>query len=250
MKTKFYSSVIATTFYCATLSAQTNTFPSTGAAGIGTVTPNASSLLEIKSTSKGILISRMTQAQRNAIVSPATGLMIYQTNNTPGFYYYSGTKWTAVTTKSKGWSLTGNAGTSPGTNFIGTTDAQPLIFKINNNKGGYIDFDDAKANTGFGYQTFFSNPTGFNNTANGYRALYSNSTGYGNTANGFKALYSNTTGYQNTANGVNALTKNNTGYANTATGVQTLFSNTSGYSNVAVGIKALYRNTSKSNKKA
>ena len=60
-----------------------NTFPSTGAAGIGTTTPDASSLLEIKSTTKGLLISRMTLVQRNAIVSPAPGLMIYQTNSTP-----------------------------------------------------------------------------------------------------------------------------------------------------------------------
>src|SRR6478736_4672089 len=93
------------------VNAQTNTFPATGAAGIGTTSPNASSLLEIKSTSKGILIPRMTKTQRDAIASPATGLMIYQTNSTPGFYYYDGTKWVAVTLKSKGWSLTGNSGT-------------------------------------------------------------------------------------------------------------------------------------------
>ncbi|HYK47455.1 MAG TPA: hypothetical protein VEV83_19900 [Parafilimonas sp.] len=70
-----------------------NTFPSTGAAGIGTTTPNASSLLEIKSTTKGMLIPRMTLTQRNAIATPATGLLTYQTNSTPGFYYYSGTAW-------------------------------------------------------------------------------------------------------------------------------------------------------------
>src|ERR1051326_3224138 len=85
---------------CSALFAQ-NIFPSSGAAGIGTTTPDASSLLEIKSTSKGLLISRMTQAQRNAIVSPATGLLIYQTNATPGFYYYNGSAWTAVTQKNK-----------------------------------------------------------------------------------------------------------------------------------------------------
>src|SRR5215831_2745665 len=76
-----------------------NIFPSTGAAGIGTTTPDASSLLEIKSTQKGVLIPRMTLVQRNAIAAPATGLLIYQTNSTPGFYYYSGTAWTAVSPK-------------------------------------------------------------------------------------------------------------------------------------------------------
>ena len=76
--------------------AQTNKFPSSGAAGIGTTTPNGSSLLEIKSTTKGLLIPRMTLTQRNAIASPATGLLIYQTNSTPGFYFYNGSVWKAV----------------------------------------------------------------------------------------------------------------------------------------------------------
>lgn len=77
--------------------AQTNTFPTTGSAGIGTTTPNASSVIDMTSTTQGMLVPRMTKNQRDAIVLPATGLMIYQTNSTPGFYYYSGTAWTAVT---------------------------------------------------------------------------------------------------------------------------------------------------------
>ncbi len=75
------------------VTAQTNTFPSTGSAGIGTTNPNVSALLEIKSTKKGLLIPRMTQSQRNAIASPAKGLMIYQTDKNPGFYFYNGTAW-------------------------------------------------------------------------------------------------------------------------------------------------------------
>jgi hypothetical protein len=76
-----------------------NTFPATGSAGIGTTTPNSSSLLDINSTTQGMLVPRMTKAQRDAVASPATGLLIYQTNNTPGFYYYSGSAWTAVSSK-------------------------------------------------------------------------------------------------------------------------------------------------------
>lgn len=79
-----------------TIEAQTNTFPATGSAGIGTTTPNASSLLDITSTTMGMLVPRMTKAQRDVIASPATGLLIYQTNNTPGFYYYTGTAWSAL----------------------------------------------------------------------------------------------------------------------------------------------------------
>lgn len=54
--------------------------------------PDTTSILDISSTTDGILIPRMTEAQRNAILSPAAGLMVYQTDGTlPGFYYNSGT---------------------------------------------------------------------------------------------------------------------------------------------------------------
>ncbi len=81
------------------ISAQTNTFPSTGSAGIGTIAPAASSILEMQSTNQGMLVPRMTKTQRDAILSPATGLLIFQTNSTPGFYYYTGAAWTAVSAK-------------------------------------------------------------------------------------------------------------------------------------------------------
>ncbi|WP_400192364.1 tail fiber domain-containing protein [Hymenobacter sp. B81] len=68
----------------------------TGAVGVGTTTPDASAILDVRSTSKGLLAPRMTQAQRNAIPNPATGLLIYQTNNTPGLYQFNGTAWVAV----------------------------------------------------------------------------------------------------------------------------------------------------------
>jgi|GEM_PF-4452747 len=50
--------------------------PASGSAGTGTTTPNVSSILEVKSTTKEILIPGMTKAQRDLIASPATGLMI------------------------------------------------------------------------------------------------------------------------------------------------------------------------------
>ncbi|PLX07425.1 MAG: hypothetical protein C0596_10830 [Marinilabiliales bacterium] len=52
---------------------------------------DGSAMLDIQSTESGVLIPRMTEAERDAIVSPATGLMIYKTDNTPGFYFNSGT---------------------------------------------------------------------------------------------------------------------------------------------------------------
>jgi hypothetical protein len=58
--------------------------------------PSKSAMLDIKSTQSGLLIPRMTEAQRNAINGPGTGLMVYQTDGTPGFYYYNGSAWTTV----------------------------------------------------------------------------------------------------------------------------------------------------------
>ncbi|MES2774060.1 MAG: sialate O-acetylesterase [Bacteroidota bacterium] len=61
--------------------------------GIGTSAPHTSAQLEVSSTSKGLLTPRLTLAQRNLITAPATGLLIYQTDNTAGFYYYNGLSW-------------------------------------------------------------------------------------------------------------------------------------------------------------
>ena len=49
---------------------------------------DASAVLDVKSTTKGMLIPRMMMAQRDAIAAPANGLLIYQTDNTTGFYFY------------------------------------------------------------------------------------------------------------------------------------------------------------------
>ena len=55
--------------------------------GINTQNPDASAALEIQSTDAGILIPRMSEAQRNLIASPATGLLVYQTDGASGFYF-------------------------------------------------------------------------------------------------------------------------------------------------------------------
>ena len=61
--------------------------------GIGTTNPDTSAALDIASTTSGILIPRLTENQRNAITNPASGLMIYQTDQTSGFYFYNGNAW-------------------------------------------------------------------------------------------------------------------------------------------------------------
>ncbi len=61
--------------------------------GIGTISPDGSAQLDVQSTTKGVLIPRMLDSERSAIPTPATGLLVYQTNGTAGFYYYTGTEW-------------------------------------------------------------------------------------------------------------------------------------------------------------
>lgn len=66
--------------------------------GIGTNSPASSAVLDITSSSKGLLLPRMTFSERSAIIAPQTGLLVFQTNGTPGFYYYNGTKWVNMET--------------------------------------------------------------------------------------------------------------------------------------------------------
>ena len=63
--------------------------------GIGTATPDASAKLDIASTTQGLLPPRMTTTQRNAIASPAEGLVIYNTT-TKGLEFKSSTGWVTL----------------------------------------------------------------------------------------------------------------------------------------------------------
>ena len=210
--------------------------------GIGTSDPNPSAALEIQSTERGLLIPRMTETERNVIASPATGLMIYQTNNTPGFYYYNGSAWTSIGGNTNNvWSLNGNAGTDPGTNFIGTTDNQPITFKANNLLAGRID--PLNSNTSLGINTLSTLTSGTQNVAIGSNASRMNTTGFYNVAIGSTSLYTNSTGFVNTSIGNNAMFWNATGSGNVAVGASALAGNTSGYDNVAVGAVSLQANT-------
>lgn len=99
--------------------------------------PNPYAILDVQSTLKGLLIPRMTEAERNGIALPAQGLTVYVTapDAEEGFWYYEAGVWTRLMPGSP-WTLSGNAATVPGTgvgqNYLGTTDAQPLVFRTAN----------------------------------------------------------------------------------------------------------------------
>lgn len=104
--------------------------------------PDASALLDVKATDRGVLVPRVSLSNvtsASPVSSPATGLLVYNTNasvtggNGSGFYFWTGSAWARLDNSNSGdWRLTGNAGTSPSTNFLGTTDAQDLVFRTNN----------------------------------------------------------------------------------------------------------------------
>ncbi|KAF0194995.1 MAG: hypothetical protein FD166_3235 [Bacteroidetes bacterium] len=102
--------------------------------------PDNSAMLDVKSTTRGFLAPRMTLAQRNAILNPASGLVVFQTNSSPGLYINSGTpaapSWNLVGTNSGQWL---NNGTSiyynSGNVGIGT-NAPAAPFHVANSSSG------------------------------------------------------------------------------------------------------------------
>lgn len=129
-----------------------------------------------------------------------------------------------------GWSILGNTGTTDGTNFVGTTDNQPLNLRVNNVKAGRVD---TIGRTHLGYKAGFSN-TDLGSTAVGYQALMANTTGTASAAYGFNALRNNTTGFENAAFGYNSLLANTSGNYNSAFGMYALQNNNSS-DNTAMG---------------
>src|SRR4051812_25116685 len=161
--------------------------------GIGTTSPHASSKLDIQSTNQGLLVPRMSTAQRTSIVSPATGLFVFDTD-TNSFWFYGGAAWINLVTNSSGWLLDGNTGINPSLNFIGTTDNQPLVFKSNNERVGLLESSNGSGNgnIAWGYKSMANNTTGSLNIAIGRNALgSSNVPGTSSIAIGDSALFNN-----------------------------------------------------------
>ena len=116
--------------------------------------PDPSSMLDVKSITKGFLVPRMSSSDRLAISNPANSLLVFD-ETIGAYFYYNGGVWvevgtaTAIAANSNNisnntnsinalniavankWDLSGNSGTTAGTDFIGTTDATDLVIKTN-----------------------------------------------------------------------------------------------------------------------
>jgi hypothetical protein len=188
------------------------TYISMAQVAIGTSTPDASARLQIDANAatnaKGFLLPRVTATEKNSIVSPATGLIVYQTDGTQGFYYYDGSSWNLLTIASNAVPYTGATSAVN----LGSYDLTVNGITVGTGAG------NVSSNTASGYQALYSNTTGYGNIANGYQALYSNTIGLRNIASGYQALYSNTSGSLNVAIGYGSLQFKTTGDFNTALG--------------------------------
>lgn len=222
--------------------------------GINTTSPNAQ--LDIKSSNQatpanndGILIPKIDAFPVTNPTAAQNSMMVYLTTTSagkpPGFYYWDNpsTSWKGIAQNS-GWSLTGNSGTNPATNFIGTTDDNDVVFKRDNIVAGRLSKSQfaGSGNTSYGTGSLLTN-SGASNTAIGSQALAVNTaTGIGNSAVGERALASNTIGSSNNAFGWLSLTSNTSGSQNNAHGSETLLSNTTGEANSAFGYRSLNGN--------
>lgn len=110
--------------------------------GIGTNAPATSAKLDITSTNSGLLVPRIPLISTTdvaTIPAPATSVLVYNTNagmtngSGVGYYYWTGTAWIRLLAgTTQAWNLTGNSGTAPATNFIGTIDAVDFVTRTNN----------------------------------------------------------------------------------------------------------------------
>lgn len=242
--------------------------------GIGTTSPDSSSILDVYSSNKGMLLPRVklnSTTDVSTVASPATSLLVYNTNTfsdvTPGYYYWDGSKWVrlasgAVASSGNSWNLDGNL-LPDNTKFLGSTNYYPLNFKVNSTNigrlypnGGFYFGMSAQANENrsfaFGQSADASNqPDAFaiggSTNASGYRSA---AIGYGASASqtesfsvGFNATAS---GYRSMAFGNSALSSQNdaialgyntraTGLSATALGYQ---ANASGQNSTAIGYNA------------
>ena len=201
--------------------------------GIGTTSVAASALLDMVSTAQGFLPPRMTEAQRDAISSPATGLVVYNTDDDV-LNFYDGDSWEAV-----------GAGATIAIDDL--TDAETEYSTDHNmflgSGAGAAIQSGGQYNLGLGELALTVLTTGDRNTAIGYAALDSNTTGFENVAIGVVALGANIGGDENVAIGDHALEANTSGGDNTAVGSDAMDGNTLGSSNTAVGSAALHGNT-------
>ncbi len=169
-------------------------------------TPDASAILDVQSTTQGILIPRVDIANlSNAapVASPVVSLMVYNSNTTtgPGFFYWDGSAWVSAT---------------------GAKSINDLTDGVATNNNVFLGFNAGGISAG----QF--------NVATGLDAMKLNNAGHSNSAYGYLSLSTNIVGNSNSAFGTLSL-ENATGSKNTALGNAAGTTITSGSENILLG---------------
>ena len=238
--------------------------------GIGTTSPNSNAILDLSSTSKGLLLPRLTASQRTSISSPPKGLLIFDLDSLY-MMYYDGSAWKGVQGTSSipdYWKRSGGATTlthSTDSVGIGKTPAYQLdvtgaIQGDSFMSGGYTILTSKLTEVHVGARTgtvstggynFFGgyaagqhNTIGNSNAFEGYGAGYNNLDGTANNFNGYEAGFNNTSGVYNIFIGYAAGLANTSGQRNTAVGAGAGFTMSTASYNNFIGYEAGYYNTS------
>ena len=247
--------------------------------------PHTSAILDAQSDDKGVLIPRMTTAQRTAITTPATGLIVYDTN-TNSFWYRLTIQWVELTDNYHGLR---DADHDTQVQVEESADEDAIRFDIGGVEGmvltestqgatrldigpdhGLIIGYEAGTTSYPGWNTFLGFRAGQNNTDGdrnvfvGYRAGQNNGAGRDrnvligyeagennnggfNTMIGHHAGHANSTGASNSFLGYNTGIQNTTGYRNTFLGSQAGHNNETNFNNTMVGFNAGYANEADNN---
>jgi hypothetical protein len=233
--------------------------------------PDQSAILEIKSTSKGLIIPRMTTDQRIMINSPAPGLLVYD-YEFKSFWYYADAQWNEI--RFGDISVLSDADQDTEITVEATTDKDEIDFKIkgstrwtmdstslyprNNggniligNEAGMMSDGQSRATIAIGRRAARNSEDRPGIIAIGDSSLIMNGingvTGdqaIDNMAIGNKSLKSNTIGKENIAIGSYAMEQSNSGNNNVSVGLSSMNKNDDGSFNVAVGNKSLFENIS------
>ena len=247
---------------------------------------NSHAMLDVKSNDKGMLIPRMTTAQRTTLGQNLTtlekGMLVFDTE-TNSLFFWNSTVWTEMSAQNY-WKTNGNMVSTTDTNFIGTINNMPLnIFtdsllhvrittrgqiEIMNTGGSVFLGQGAGANDNLtdNNNIYVGDSAGYagqswptNNIAIGKNAMRDNNGSSRNIAIGNNALTSNSISSNNIAIGYEAFKNLNSGHAwqyNIAIGNQTLYSFNPNYGaspevvNTAVGTRSMYSQTGEGNNTA
>ncbi len=196
--------------------------------GINTTTPHVSAALDVESTTKGVLVPRMTLAQRDAILTPSVGLLIFQTDGTSGFYFHNGTGWKPLSDGASQLEKIGENGNT-GYRLLGRDAAVHGDIGVD-----AVDLSAGTVGTNKGATGNYSFASGVNTIASGNQSVAmgesttasgSNATAMGNFTMA-SAAYSQAMGFASIASGEHAVAMGNfttaSGKASTATGQGTI----------------------------